>query len=101
MGTLHYGATPFEIDDDTLRHFAVVAVAKMRRHEPFLVLVHVDDDRLERVWMHPGVDLRIATDRSQVPLEAARVEHMMHDANAPGGLDLAAVWHAPEPARRR
>ncbi|MFM2475284.1 DUF7882 family protein [Burkholderia cenocepacia] len=101
MGTLHYGSTPFEVDDDTLRHFAVVAIAKLRRQEPFLVLVHVDDDGLERLWLHPAVDLRIATDRSSAPLDPARVEHMMREANAPSGLDLAAPWHVPEPAKRR
>lgn len=101
MGTLHYGATSFEVDDDALRHFVVVAVAKLRRQEPFLVLVHVDDHGLERLWLHPAVDLRVATDRSTAPLEPARVEHMMREADAPGGLDLAAHWCAPEPTRRR
>lgn len=101
MGTLHYGVTPFDVDDETLRHFAVVAVAKLRRQEPFLVVVHADDDGIERLWMHPAVDLRIATARSAEPLEPGRVEHLMHEANAPAGVDLTAAWQPAERAGQR
>ena len=50
--------------------------------------------------MHPGVDLRVATDRSRVPLDPVRVEHMMREANAPAGLDLSVPWEATVRAGR-
>lgn len=101
MGTLHYGVTPFDVDDETLRHFAVVAVAKLRRQEPFLVTVRADDDGIERLWMHPAVDLRIASARSSEPLDPSRVEHLMHEANAPAGVDLTASWEPAKQSVRR
>lgn len=101
MGTLHYGSASYEVADATLRHFSAVAVSKMRRNEPFLVLVRDGDDGIERVWLHASCDLRIETKPTTEPLDPARLEHMVREANRASGLDLCAAWTAPTRAVRR
>lgn len=93
MGTLHYGQAAFEVDDDTLRHFSAVMVAKLRRKEPFLALVRVDDDGLERVWLHTSADIRIETLPATEGLDQQRLHHMMSQANK-AGVDLCEEWRA-------
>lgn len=100
LGTLQYGSARYELDDDTLRHFAAVATSKLRRNEPFLVLVRADDTGLERIWLHAAATLRIETQSSQQPLDRGRLEHMVRDASRPSGLDLCTPWHAPTAAAR-
>lgn len=95
MGALHYGPVAYVIDDDTLRHFMPVVVAKMRRQEPFLALVRADGDGVEHIWLHPGSDIRFETAPTDERLDPERLEHMVHEANRAGGLDLCAAW-APE-----
>lgn len=87
MGTLHYGSTAFELEDDALRHFSAVMVAKLRRGEPFLALVRSDDDGLERIWVHTAADIRIATMPTREPLDQQRLQQMVAQANK-GGVDL-------------
>ena len=91
MGTLHYGSTAFELEDDALRHFSAVMVAKLRRGEPFLALVRDDDDGLERIWVHAAADVRIATMPATAPLDQSRLQHMVAQANK-GGIDLCEPW---------
>lgn len=93
MGTLHYGSTAFALDDDALRHFSAVMVAKLRRKEPFLALVRDDADGIERIWIHTAVDVRIATTPSTESLDQARLHHMIAQANK-GGVDLCQRWVA-------
>lgn len=96
MGTLHYGSAAFELDDDALRHFAAVMVAKLRRKEPFLALVRVDDDGLERIWVHAAVDVRIATVPTTEALDQQRLQHMVAQANK-SGVDLCEPWLSRRP----
>lgn len=97
MGALHYGPVSYAVDDDTLRHFMPVVVAKLRRQESFLALVRVGDDLVERIWLHPGSDIRFETAPSDARLDPARLDAMIHEANRPGGLDLCVAW-APDRA---
>lgn len=94
MGTLHYGTSAFELDDDTLRHFSAVMVAKLRRKESFLAVVRDDADGFERVWLHPTADLRLATMPTAAGLDQQRLHHMMAQANK-GAVDLCERWGAP------
>ena len=96
MGTLHYGSAAFELDDDALRHFSAVLVAKLRRGEPFLALVRADDTGLERIWLHVAASVRISTMPSTDPLDQERLHHMVAQANK-GGIDLCESWTARLP----
>ncbi|QCR20368.1 DUF7882 family protein [Agrococcus sp. SGAir0287] len=93
MGTLHYGSTAFELEDEALRHFSAVMVAKLRRGEPFLALVRSDAEGLERIWVHTAADIRIATMPTREPLDQQRLQHMVAQANK-GGVDVCEAWMA-------
>ena len=93
MGTLYYGndEAGISIDDETLAHLAAVTVAKLRRHEPFLLTCASDAGR-DAVWMHTAATVRFAyASEEQVPLDKARLEAMVRDTNRSTGLTVAST----------
>ena len=90
MGTMHYGTDGdgIQVDDDVLAHVAAVAVAKLRRREPFL-LTTVSAGGRESVWIHEASTLRWSYESTDAaPLDKARLESMVRDANRPSGLTV-------------
>jgi len=63
MGKILYGPHEYtvEVDDRALAHLKMVIVAKLRRHEPFLLSwendVTVGSGR-GSLWIHPAIPLR-------------------------------------------
>jgi len=91
MGTLHYGTadTGIEIDDETLAHVAAVTVAKLRRHEPFLLTCASESGR-EAIWMHTASTVRFAySTGAQITLDKVRLEAMVRDTNRLSGFTVA------------
>ncbi|MFC7430872.1 MULTISPECIES: RNA polymerase subunit sigma [unclassified Agrococcus] len=90
MGTLHYGIADagIRIDDETLAHLAAVMVAKLRRHEPFLLTCRSESSR-EAIWLHGASTVRFSYDEpAPTTLDKARLEAMVKESNRPTGLVL-------------
>jgi hypothetical protein len=98
MGTFYYGGahgdppTGFDVDDALLAHLQQVILAKLRRHESFLVtlpaLEHGREVR-EALWMNPAVPMRFVLDEvERLPLDLELLEVMMMEANTVSGIVL-------------
>lgn len=96
MGSFIYDntANAFEIDDRTLAHLRIVVMNKLRRAEPFMFELAMNDGSGHRsFWIHQGVPLqfRIFT-ATHVRINRMWVEALMEAASGPNGLTLL-----PEP----
>ena len=100
MGTFYYGGghgdspVGFDLDDALLAHLKQVIVAKLRRHESFIVtlpaLEHGREVR-EALWMNPAVPMRFVIDEVEsLPLDHDRLAAMMSQANTINGILLPA-----------
>lgn len=93
MGTLYWGSVSqaFDVDDDELRHFEALVVAKLRRREPFL-LCCVSAQARDSLWIHGSTNLRYTFSSPEpVALDRARLERMMQQANRTSGLLLESM----------
>ena len=93
MGRLIYaGSTSYEIDDDMLAHARVVATAKLRRRECFLMSWVVDlaagSGRVS-LWVAPAIPLEFAFSSSRrIPIDETWVRVLAEMSNTPRGLIL-------------
>ena len=87
MGSIHYGGEiEATIDDETLAHVSAVAVAKLRRREPFLLTLLGANGR-ESLWVHTASTLRFGYASNEAPaLDRDRLGAMMAQANRATGL---------------
>lgn len=96
MGTLYYGASrlAIRIDDRTLAHLRVVATAKLRRNEPFLISwanpVGAGSGR-ESLWLHPGIDLVYQLDGPSGAVDSALLDSMMAASFLSRGIEIEAT----------
>ena len=94
MGRLKYDHTAeaIGIEDETLAHLKVVVATKLRRQESFMMTwLPVDGGANGRMsaWIHPAVPLVFMFDSADVPpINAKRLEELMHATNATGELLL-------------
>lgn len=95
MGTLYYGASrlAIRIDDRTLAHLRVVATAKLRRNEPFLISwsnpVDAGSGR-ESLWLHPGIDLIYQLDGPSGAVDSELLDSMMSSSFLSRGIEIQA-----------
>lgn len=93
MGRLTYaGSTTYEIDDDMLAHLKVVATAKLRRHESFLISWVIDlsagSGRVS-LWAASTIPLQFEFSSSRPPqLDQEWLRVLADMSNTPRGLVL-------------
>jgi len=107
MGTLFYGSgrTPILIDDVVLAHLKILATAKLRRGEGFLLswtdAPNVGHGR-SSVWIHPGCDLHYKFDGNRPPqIDAALLDEMNVEAIQARGIELSNATLVHDPRRAR
>lgn len=90
MGQLSYGSPPvvLELDDATLAHLEAVAIAKLRRNEPFSVSIPTDDGGRRTIWLNPAATLVFDLADAAPELDRARIDRFLDGANSAGGLRL-------------
>jgi hypothetical protein len=97
VGVFVYGSVPqgIEIDDRTLAHVRVVVMSKLRRAEPFMFDVTMNDGTGRRTfWVHPSVPVQFRFfGRAAQRINRRWVEELMSAASGPNGLAIV-----PEPA---
>ncbi len=84
-----------DVDDRALAHLRIVIMNKLRRSEPFMFDVEMNDGTGRRsFWIHPSVPLQFHFFGGRPPrINRAWVELMMQLASSPAGLTIP-----PEPA---
>lgn len=94
MGTLYYGAqrAPIQLDDEVLACLQLVATAKLRRGESFVLSWVREDDAGSRrciVWMHAGLDLEFEFDCAEpVPVHRRLIDSFTTAAHSSRGIHL-------------
>lgn len=98
MGQLLYGSPPegFEVDDRTLAHIEVVALAKLRRNEGFALTLEQGDAGRTTMWISTSSDLRFSFDAARHEINRAWLDVLMDSANMPAGLRVE-----PEPTAEK
>lgn len=96
MGLFIYDTTAnaVEIDDRTLAHLRIVVMNKLRRSEPFMFDVDMNDGSGHRTyWIHHSVPLQLLFFTSRpAPINRHWVDVLMEAASGPNGLTVL-----PEP----
>lgn len=106
MGTLFFGAarTAIEVDDRTLAHLQMVALTKLRRHEPFALSWRDDDavgDGRSTIWITPNTELHFKYAGSRVPvIDKERLESLASAANSTHGIQLGTEASLTSPPHR-
>ena len=97
MGQLVYNSSTWvDMDDRTLAHLQIVIGAKLRRGEgfPFRWALDSDEGEVDGLWIAPGISLRFAYDRSELPqINLDWIDALTASANSDFGLQVV-----PEPA---
>lgn len=97
MGRFIYDtiANSVELDDRTLAHLRIVIMNKLRRSEPFMFDVSLNDGTGRRTfWIHPSIPLQIQFNGTRPPrINRLWVDELMRSASGPNGLTIT-----PEPA---
>lgn len=87
-------ATSVEIDDRVLAHLRLVVMNKLRRNEPFMFDVDVNDGSGRRsFWIHASVPIQFHFYGGRRPrINRVWVEELVLSASSPNGLVIV-----PEP----
>jgi hypothetical protein len=97
MGRFIYHRTNvFELDDRLLSHVQAVVTTKLRRGEPFMATISVEQIHgggRFTLWVNKASDLVFKYRRDPTRLNPAWMELLLSAANSPGGLHML-----PEPA---
>ena len=90
MGTFTYGppSNSFELDDRSLAHIRIVVMNKLRRSEPFMFDLTMEDGGGHRAfWIHESVPLQFRiSDTDRVRINRLWIEALMEAASGPSGL---------------
>ncbi|MFB8388195.1 ATP-dependent DNA ligase [Microbacterium sp. NPDC055910] len=96
MGRFIYdtAGNSIELEDRTLAHLRIVIMNKLRRSEPFMFDVDLNDGTGRRsFWIHPSIPLQIQFYGTRQPrINRFWVEDLMKSASGPNGLTIT-----PEP----
>lgn len=95
MGQLLYGSPPesFEVDDRTLAHVELVALAKLRRNESFALSMETGDTGRTTLWISIHGALRFVFEGREFAINRAWLEELLDSANTTAGMRIV-----PEPA---
>lgn len=84
-----------DLDDRTLAHLRIVIMNKLRRSEPFMFDVDLNDGTGRRTfWIHPSIPLQLQFYGTRHPrINRLWIDDLMKSASGPNGLTIT-----PEPA---
>ena len=90
MGQLLYGSSSeaFELDDRTLAHVEIVALAKLRRREPFAIQLETANGGRSTIWVGTDSMLQFRFDAGEHEINRAWLEVLIDSANTPAGLRI-------------
>lgn len=96
MGRFIYDtmANSVDLEDRTLAHLRIVIMNKLRRSEPFMFDVELNDGTGRRsFWIHPSIPIQLHFFGTRHPrINRLWVEELMLAASGPNGLSIV-----PEP----
>lgn len=94
MGSLHYGSPPatFELDDRTLAHVELVALAKLRRNESFALTIDAPKGGRSTIWVNASSTLRFEFRSATHEINRVWLDELIDSANTTAGLRII-----PEP----
>lgn len=96
MGRFIYDtmANSVELEDRTLAHLRIVIMNKLRRSEPFMFDVDINDGTGRRTfWIHPSVPIQLHFYGTRSPrINRFWIDDLMKSASGPNGLTIT-----PEP----
>lgn len=90
MGKLIYGAasTEFEVDDRTLAHVEMVALAKLRRNENFALTIESSSSGRTTLWLASQTDLLFVYSGPKPEINRVWLDKLVDSANTASGLQL-------------
>ena len=90
MGQLLYGSPPeiFELDDRTLAHVEIVALAKLRRNENFAISLDRSEGGRTTIWVGTNSTIQFRFDEGRHEINRAWLEVLIDSANTPAGLRI-------------
>ena len=96
MGRFIYDtiANSVDLEDRTLAHLRIVFMNKLRRAEPFMFDVELNDGTGRRsFWIHPSIPMQIHFNGTRPPrINRIWIDELMRSASGPNGLSIM-----PEP----
>ncbi len=95
MGTFRYssGMTPIAVPDDLLAHLQLVVASKLSANESFILTwIHGDAHGRSTLWLERSIPMRFDfVTPDPVPIDPSRVQSMLAQAGAIGGLSLGTL----------
>jgi len=90
LGKLIYGAasTEFEVDDRTLAHVEMVALAKLRRNENFALTIESSSSGRTTLWLASQTDLLFVYSGPKPEINRVWLDKLVDSANTASGLQL-------------
>lgn len=98
MGQMLYGSTPtvIELDDRTLAHIEIVALAKLRRNESFAFSLDEPDGRRSTYWLNSNSSLEFHFDIGRQEINREWLDIIIDTANSTGGMRIVAEPETPQ-----
>lgn len=92
MGHILYGSTPtkIELDDRTLAHIELVALAKLRRNESFAFNVERGDGARATYWFNASSPLEFHFDSGRQEINREWLDLIIDTANSTSGMRIVA-----------
>jgi hypothetical protein len=92
MGHILYGSTPtkIELDDRTLAHVELVALAKLRRSESFAFSLDEPNGRRSTYWFNANSPLEFHFDSGRQEINREWLDIIIDTANSTGGMRIVA-----------
>jgi hypothetical protein len=92
MGQLLYGSPPevFELEDRTLAHVEIVALAKLRRNESFALSIDNADGGRSTIWLSAHATLHFRFAEARHDINRAWLDELIDSANTTAGMRIVA-----------
>lgn len=100
MGSLRYGSEHLELDDRSLAHVQLAIVAKLRKHESFLLSWDVDPSRGSgrySAWIDTGIPIVFRFDGSRpIAINRNWLDAMLERSYTVAGLEIMPERNHPD-----